>query len=182
MKIVEALKAQKKIADKVNRNNEKIELYCSKLSSEKPYFDSDTIQRQEVDQLIQSNVDLVKYYIWLRRCIDYTNTITKVEINGKQYTISELMNLKRLGIKLILSTYNSLNDSQTNRRLLSLGKVTDAKAVTIERFYDEKIKNDALAEWRDLYDSIDSKLEIVNAVTDLNEVEPNPTEPTLVKV
>jgi hypothetical protein len=59
--------------------------------------------------------------------------------------------------------------------LASIGRVADTKTITIDRYYDEHDKNEAIAEWRNLYDSIDSKLEIINATMDLIEIVPDPT-------
>jgi hypothetical protein len=114
-------------------------------------------------------------FLWLRRCINHTNANVVVEINSKKYTIIDLINLKKAGIEMMLDTYKSLNDDDANRRMNSMGRVTDTKAITIDRFYDEHVKNEAIADWRDLYDSIDSKLEIINATTDLIEIVPDPT-------
>lgn len=169
MKIIEALKAQKRTADKIQANNTLITKYCSKLDIEKPYFESDEEQRREVQKLLQSNNDLIQYYLRLKRCIDYTNLKIIVEIDGDKYCITDLLNLKRYCIRNILNSYNSLNDKHALERLNALGRVQDTKTVTIDRFYDEKLKNENIRKWQELFDTIDSRLEVVNATTDLIE-------------
>lgn len=171
MKIIEALKAQKRTDDKINHNCELIQNYAAKLSTEKPLFETDEDQRIEVKKLEHANESLKSYYLWLKRSIDYTNVMTEVEINGKVYTITDLLNLKRLGCDMMERTYNSLNDDKAIRRLSR----SQMDNVTIDRFYDERQKNTKLAEWRNLKDAITSKLEIVNATTDLLEITPEPS-------
>lgn len=171
MKIIEALKEQKRIQAKINRNATQITQYSCKLSNEKPFFDSDEAQTAETYQLIQSNIDLTNRYLWLKRCIDHTNLNSKHEIGGVSYSITDLLNMKRNGIAFILSTYNALTDSQVSRRLSSARSTdSNAKQVQIERLYDERGKNEALLKWQELLDNIDSKLEVINATTDLMEL------------
>lgn len=174
MKIIEALKEQKRIQTKINRNATQITQYSCKLSNEKPFFDSDEAQTAETYQLIQSNIDLTNRYLWLKRCIDHTNLNSKHEIGGVAYSITDLLNMKRNGIGFIITTYNALTDSQVSRRLSAARSTDSAKPVQIERLYDERNKNEALLKWQDLLDNIDSKLEVINATTDLIELPDEP--------
>lgn len=167
MKIIEALKEIKKIQDKIGRNNKSIELYSSKLSNQKPHFESEEVQRQEIQSLIQSNMDLVTRFLELKRLVDQANLNTIVNINNKEYTILDLLNLKRTAISFILNTYRSLNDSNVRN---NMRYIKDDDISQIDRLYDEKEKNEKLAEWQELYDQIDSRLEVVNATTDIPEV------------
>lgn len=167
MKLIEALKAQKKTNDKIERNLKLLEKYSSKLSTQKPYFDSDEEQRNEVQKLIEANISFVNHFLWLKRCIEYTNVKVVVEILGQKYTIADLLNLKRSAITMILKTYEALNDSNS---LDSLRFEKKDRESTIDRFYDEKKKNESIKYYRELLDSIDSKLEIVNATTDLIDI------------
>lgn len=175
MKIIEALKEQKKIQNSITRNCTAITNYACKLSSEKPIFESDEIQKQEVLSLIQSNQDLTNRFLWLKRCIDHTNLTIKVEFDGIEYTITDLLNLKRSGINFLLSTHKALNDSQALRRLSSMKYLVD-KQVQVELLYDEKTKNNQLDRWQTLYDNIDARLEVINATTDLVELDTDLTK------
>ena len=168
MKLIEALKSQKKINEKIDRNVRLLEVYATKLSIEKPIFETDESQRNEVQKLLNANLSLVDHYLWLKRCIEYTNVNVKVEIFGKIYTIADLLHLKRVGIEMILKTYKSLNDFNSQQRITT--RKNFDRDVTIDYFYDEKEKNDKIKEWRDLYDAIDSKLEIINATTDMIDI------------
>lgn len=174
MKIVEALKTQKRIEDRINRNNKQITQYSSKLNTEKSYFENEEIQKKEVESLIQSSHDLVNRYLWLKRCIDHTNLNTFIVIDGNKYCITDLLNMKRKTIEYILSSYKALNDNLAQNRLISMRQNADAKTIQIERLYDERFKNEKIAYWQDLYDNIDSRLEVINATTDLIELSPYP--------
>ena len=167
MKLIEALKEQKKINDKIDRNVKLIQKYSSKLSIEKTYFKTNEEQAEEINKLIENNHMLINHYLWLKRCIEYTNIIIKVDILGKTCSISDLIHLKRNGISMILDTYAALDDNDSSLKIDQY----EGYAVTIDRFYDEKDKNEKMNYWREFFDSIDSKLEILNATTELIDVD-----------
>jgi hypothetical protein len=77
--------------------------------------------------------------------------------------------MKRKGAKFMMDTYAAINDVTGDQRLRSAGGVKDAEGRTpyIVRLYEEKIKNEGRKQWMELYDSIDSRLEVINATTDL---------------
>ena len=170
MKIIEALKEQKIIVKKVQHNNELLKKYSSKVLCEKPYFDTDEDQRAEVFRLVQGNIDLGNRYLMLKRSIDLTNSTTKVEVLGNTYTISDLLNLKRFAIEnIFLPTFNALNTEHAESSRLIFLRQDSSRDVSIVHFYKEEEKNKNIQAYRDLLDNIDSKLEIVNATTDLIE-------------
>ena len=168
MKIIEALKEQKIIHAKVSRNNELIRKYSSKVSVEKPYFETDDEQQNAVCRLIQANIDLGNRYLMLKRSIDLTNATTKVEILGKTFTISDLLNLKRFAIEnIFLPTYQSLSTEHAESSRALFLRQDSTRDISLVTFYKEEEKNKNIQMYRDLLDNIDSKLEIVNATTDL---------------
>lgn len=172
MKIIEGLKELKLIESKMKKNNEKIEKYSSILDNERPQFESESHQIQEVKNLVQSNKDLQERYLELKAAIERTNLSTKVKIDGqaKEHTIYELIIIKRKLGDLIKQTYTSMNTKQAASRLSSsrssLGGSIAPKVVPL---YDERTKNEALDAHENFMSVIDGRLEVVNAVTDIIE-------------
>lgn len=163
MKIVEAMKELKLIEKKMNKNNNSIQKYSSQPSNERPYFQDENSQRKEIKNLVQSNIDLLNNYLELKKSIENTNLQTEVEFDGRKYTISELLVLKRKLSKTMVETFESMNDQNARHNMM---RVTD-NTIKIERFYDERERNEGLRKWQDFYDNIDSRLEVVNATTDI---------------
>lgn len=167
MKLVEAMKELKLIEKKMLKNNNSIEKYSSQPSNERPYFSSESEQRKELKSLIQANKDLLDNYLSLKKKIEKTNLEVETEIDGNKYSISELLVLKRRLAKIMIESFNSMNDKNAKGNLHSMRGVDNS--IKIERFYDEKEKNEGLRKWQDFYDNIDSRLEVINATTDLVE-------------
>lgn len=161
------MKELKLIEKKMIKNNDSIQKYSSQPSNERPYFQDEATQRKEVKSLIQSNKDLLSSYLSLKKRIEKTNFETIVEMDGVKYTISDLLVLKRRLAKTMIDSYNKMNDDNAKQNIMSF-RGSDS-SVKIERFYDERDKMDGLRKWQDFYDNIDSRLEVVNATTDLIE-------------
>lgn len=170
MKLIEAMKELKLIHKKIQDNTKKITEYSSALSSEKPIFGTEEEQRKQVNSYIQSNMDLIKRYCDLKAAIDKTNLNTVVDYNGKEYSIHELIQLKRNLASSITSTYTALNTSEADQRRSRMSNATiDGKPIESVRFYDEATKNTTIRSWQEFFSAIDSKLEIINATTDILE-------------
>jgi len=165
MKLIEAMKKLNVIEKKMASQTIKITEYASKPSNEKPIFESEDKQKKEVKSLIQSNEDLLVEYLTLKRQIEFTNLMTIVEINGVKYSISEMLVLKRKGAQLMKKTYEALNVSQSEYKVRNYTNTT--KDISIDRFYSEEEKNNNLSKWQEIYDNIESRLEVINATTDL---------------
>lgn len=164
MKIIEAMKELKIIEKRMEKNIELITKYSAQLSNERLYFDTIENQKKEVLSLIQANFDLSKNYVSLKTKIETTNLSTKVEYAEGFYTIYELLIYQRKMGKANISTLEALTD-----RLVRMMKFNSEEKVTVERFYDEKKKNEALRTHQDFYEGINSRLEVINATTDLIE-------------
>lgn len=172
MKLIEAMKGLKLVEKKIEGNIADISKYSSMLSSEKPYFSDETMQRQEVAQRVQANQDLVRQYLNLKTAIELTNLRTPVTLGKATYTIAELLVLKRKLGQYILKTYQALNDANGETRLRSLPRGgQEGQVPQVVRLYDEKKKNESLRYWQDLLEEISGRLEVVNATTDLAEVK-----------
>ena len=168
MKIVEGLKRLRVIEKRLAANRESITRYSSMVSTEKPLFETEDKQRKEVTSLIQSCNDLVSEYLKTKKQIEQTNLKITVEIGGVSHTISDLLTLKRKLSNLMIKTYYALNDTAGESRLRNASTV-EGKTPHVVRFYKEESRNEGLRLWQDLYDNIESRLEVINATTDLVE-------------
>jgi len=166
MKIIEAMKELKLIEKKLERNNDLIGKYSAQLSNERIYFGTKDAQEKEVKSLIQSSHDMVDNYIKLKLLVETTNLATKVELMGKKYTLAELLIHKRKTARMMINSFDSLTD---NHAKSSLRMLPSADKISVERFYSESFKNENMRSWQDFYESIDARLEVVNATTDLVE-------------
>lgn len=169
MILIEAMKKLKVIDKRILSNQQSIRKYASMPDTMRPYFGTEDKQKAEVKGLVQANGDLVEEYVLLKARIDATNLSTLVEVQGKKYTIASLLLYRRKLAEAMISTYKALDVRSRNSGMDFHSSSSDGKRVQILRFYDETWKNDGLRKWSDLYDAIDSKLEIVNATTDLIE-------------
>lgn len=167
MKIIEGMKELKLLRKKMKKNRELITKYASQVSTEKTYFDNKQAQEKEVKSLVQSNMDMTTVYSSLKLNIEKTNLATEINFKNKKYSVSELLIMKRVLCAEIIQTYNSLNDTAANRTLQTRYSGLSGKDAQVERFFSESSKNEELAYWSDFIDSIDSRLEVVNATTDL---------------
>jgi hypothetical protein len=171
MKLIEAMKKLRVIEKRMAENIKSITQYASMPTNERPYFDTEQGQRAKVKELVQSNSDLMKEYLWLKRCVEKSNLETTMEMGGKQYTLSELLVIKRKMGAVMLNTFNALNDGAAQLRLAQFrSQASDGKTPTIARYYQEDDKINGKKEYQDLLDNIESRLEVHNAITELIEV------------
>lgn len=167
MKIIEGLKQLKVIEKRMEKNRLQITQYASMVNTERPYFDTEEKQKKEVQSFIQSNIDLLHEYLKLKSRIEKTNLGVNVEMGGVQYSISDLLIIKRKLAKMMASTYEALNTTAAQSRMRNLSVGSGDRAPVVVRLYDEKAKNTELDKWQDLYSNVDSRLEVINATTDL---------------
>lgn len=167
MKLIEAMKQLKVIEKRMAKNVQQITKYASIPSNEKSPFGTEDQQKKEVRSLLQSNNDLTKEYLRLKNCIDRTNLNTTIQIDGISYTLVDLLTLKRKLANGMINTYEALNDSYSISKIR--GIYNQDKSVTTVYLYDEEDKNNNIRKWQDLADNIESRLEVINATTDLVE-------------
>ncbi|HPE67028.1 MAG TPA: hypothetical protein PK849_12680 [Synergistales bacterium] len=170
MKIIEGMKRLRVIEKRMESQRNAVTEYASKLSTEMPRFQTKEDQAKEVASLIQSNNDLCAEYLRIKRSIEYTNLKVTVELQGKAYSISDLLVVKRKLADRMVATYRALNDTVARDRLRNAPKF-DGETPKVEILYDERTKLDNIRKWQDLADIIDSRLEVINATTDLIEME-----------
>ena len=171
MKLVEALKELKLIEKKINKNTEQISQYATKLSTEKPQFDSEKDQAAKVLSLIQSNKDLSKLYVELNCRIAYTNLTTFIDYEGQTYRVADLLIYIRKMHDFMNRTIEALNENASKMRIKQFISGQQGEKIYIERFYKEDFKNDELMKLEKLERSrVIARLETLNAVTDLKEL------------
>jgi len=167
--LIEGMKQLRIIEKKMADNASAIQRYSSMVSTEKPLFETEDKQKKELGALIQSNQDLTERYLEFKKRIEYTNLFTIIEMEKQNYTISDLLVIKRKMANTMLNTFNSLNENEGNSRMRHYGSQTDqsGKRPHVVRFYKEEDKIAGLKVWQDLYYNITSRLEVVNATTPL---------------
>jgi hypothetical protein len=147
-------------------NSGDITRYSSMISTERPQFDTEEKQRKKVKSLAQANTDLVDEYLTLKKQIEYTNLMTEVEMNGRKYRISDLLIIKRKLAKMMQQTYLAMNTNEAQHRM-PMTRSPEGQTPTVVRLYSEEERSKNLRLWQDLYDNIDSRLEVINATTPL---------------
>ena len=178
MKIIEAIKEFPLIVKKMQANAEKIQQYASSTSfAEDMPFGTPEGQKREVASLVQANLDLHSHYMHLVRSLAYTNTQVIVAIGGEHRSIVEWLHVRGAGkisavaTEMLAQTYKCLNTSTANAQLRTNQKADiSEKPLQVFRFYDQKDADAKLAALSDLRAVIDSKLEVVNATTELMEI------------
>ena len=172
MKLIEGLKRLRIIEKRIKSQNADITRYASMINTERPLFETEDRQKKEVRSLIQSNIDLIKEYMSLKRKIELTNLGTFREMNGEKYSIADLLVIQRKTYEMGRSTFKSLNDSASQSRLVSIRHMaSEGKTPVINRLYNEEDRIKGLKYWQDLYDSIGAILEIMNATSDVDLIE-----------
>jgi len=169
MKIIEALKQIKELQRKADDLKDKVAKHSAYLSNETAVYEN---QKDQVHQWIQSHSDIMKEILRLRIAIQKTNlnTMVAIELGGKTVTksIAEWVHRRR-----DLANGEALMWSRLTDRGLKEGiqkqSTGQEQEVKIVRCYDPKERDTALYLYQSEPSIVDSKLEVVNAVTDLME-------------
>lgn len=168
MKIIEAMKRLKVILKRIQDNTQQIAVYSSILSTEKPAFETEEEQRKKVSGLVQANNDLMLEYLKLKTAIEHTNLAVTVEVAGTKHTISELLVIKRVLAQLMVTTYNAMSTAAADKRIQQgFGRIGEGVMPQAKRMFNEDDRLKGIAKWQEIYSGIDSRLEVVNATTDL---------------
>jgi hypothetical protein len=143
-------------------NIQLIQKHSSMLSIEKSPFEN---PKKEVASMIQSNMDLVTEYLELKTRIERTNNSVVIEIEGQVRTITEWLTMYRKLRGVISGTYMALTTNEAQNKLNRMSAMKDE--IQILPLYDETEKITALRKREDIMNSVESRLEIINATTDL---------------
>lgn len=176
MYVINALHEIPILAKRIEEQKEQIRKYASNVSGYRE-FDSEEKQKEEVMALVRSTVDLVERQRWLKRCVAFTNAVSKLTIEGKTHSVAELLVIKNemrcsdafgrrdhddkgSTIDQVRSVYECLNDSYGLRRQRELA---GDKNISVVLYYDEGRKKAELNKHYDFVSKITSELEIFNA-------------------
>lgn len=170
MKLIEAMKQIKNLQRKRDDLRGKISTQCAHLSFETPTYGDK--QRDTVRGWVQSSEDIGKEILRLRVAIQRTNILTmvKVELGGVtvEKSIAEWIHRRRDLAKADEQTWAALTDRGLKE---GTGKTTtgDTFEAKIVRNFDPAERDTKLELFRSEPMTIDSTLEVVNAITDLIE-------------
>lgn len=186
MYIISALHEIPILTKRIEKQKEDLRKYSSSISNWTPEFGSAEAQRKEVEALLQSTLDLIDRQRWLKRCIAFTNSVSKLEIDGLTYSIAELLAIKsearstsygdRRGTPATdpsrdqtCSVYDCLCDANGKALLAQYNKNANNEkdGSTVVLYYDEAKKKARYDKWYDFVTKITSELEIFNARTKL---------------
>ena len=167
MKIIEALKHQKDLLRKASDLRTKIAKYSAHLNLETPMYQDQT---KQVSEWLQSHNDVLKEILKLRVAVQRTNLATQVsiELDGQTVTksITEWIHRRRDLATLEKEAWGMLSDKG-----LREGLVTDSqnekREVKIIRCYNPAVRDKNIDILTSEPSIIDSRLEVVNAVTDV---------------
>jgi len=170
MKIIEAMKTVKMNNQKITDLKQKIALSCAHLSHEKPLYGDDT--KKKVTGWIQSCMDLGQENIKLLCAIQRTNLATRVtiEIGGKTVTktIAEWVWRRRTYAKSDKDVWSQLTDRGLNAGVMQSSTGENIE-INLVRNYDPSKRDEMISMYSEEPFRIDSKLEVVNATTDIVE-------------
>lgn len=170
MKIIEALKEIQELSRKADDLRTKVRQNSAHLSFENPVYPD---QLKVVEGWIQSHHDVLKRIELLRLCIQKTNLETDVtiELDGKNVTksIAAWIHRRRDLAQNERAMWGSLTDRdlKEGQTKASTGEIMEVKII---RYYDPRHRDNMLELFTSEPTVIDSRLEIVNAVTDLIEL------------
>jgi hypothetical protein len=169
MKLIEGLKGTKVLQQKANDLRDLVKAHCARSSLETDKYPN---QKGRVAVWMQAHSDLMKEILRLRIAIQRTNLATSVtiELDDKVITktIAEWIHRRRDLAQEEQSMWNCLTDRGIAEGIVK-GPTGDPVEIKIVRFFDPGERDNK----RELYQSepmiIDSRLEVVNATTDMIE-------------
>lgn len=172
MKLIEALKKIKDLRRKADDIKEKIGQYCADMDSETPTYPD---QKRQIEDWLQSHSDIIKEIGLLRERIHKTNLETPVSITlgGKTVTKSIVSwILRRTELAQLEETcWRKLTDRGLKESYSYQVTNSSPQAIVKRRLYfDPKQRDEKVELYRSEPHTIDSTLEVVNAVTDLKEL------------
>jgi len=155
--IFQALKKIKQLDRKIEKNQERIERWCSYIAPiEEPQYDT--------TKLMQAVTDLLAEKAKLRHALHATNAMFVVEYKGKNTTIDELLLLSTVTIPTRIATLSSMRRKEKPYHL----KGEDAEKAKVVLQYDPNERDrtidgleNELAEINDLLDEINISTDVL---------------------
>jgi len=167
MKIIEGLKKIKELQKKAEDLRDKIKHHSAYLSTETAVYEN---QKRQVQDWLQAHSDVLKEVLNLRITIQKTNINTMVTINlngkGVEKSIAEWIHRRRDLANDERNAWKGLTDRGL-RETSHKESTGELKEIKIVRCYDPKTRDEKVEIYDNEPSTIDSKLEVVNAVTEL---------------
>lgn len=170
MKIIEAMKEQKRLAEKVEDLQKKVANHCADLDYETPVYQN---QGDIVQGWLQSIHDTIKEAMRLAIAVQKTNLATKVTIDiGEKepvtHSIAEWILRRRTYANVEMASWSKLTDKNL-REGQTTNSAGEKVVVKIRRYYDPLVRDKKIEVYRSEPGIIDRTLEVVNATTDIVE-------------
>jgi len=174
MKIIEAMKKIKDLQRKANDLRDKISRYAADVDVMTPTYEN---QAAKVAGWLQAHGDIVQEILHLRFSIQKTNVLTSVGIElGDQCvtkTIAEWIHRRRDLSGLDAVAWGALGRTEKAGQLKE-GAITGptgegSREVKIRRYYNPEKRDQKLDIYQSEPSTIDGRLEVINAITDLVE-------------
>ncbi len=169
MKLIEALKKVKMLQQKAEDLRNLVAINCAKSSLETDKYPEQT---KKVAGWLQSHSDVLKEILRLRIAIQETNLKTSVTIQlgdkNVTKTIAEWIHRRRDLALEELKIWQLLTDRGVTEGL-GKGPTGDPLEIKVIRFYDPTERDNKKEFFQAEPMTIDSTLEVANAVTDLVE-------------
>lgn len=174
MKLIEGMKLKKELQAKAEDLRQKIAQHCAHLSIETALYQD---QKDRVAGWLQAHRDIVRQLRKLGMAIQRTNLDTKVtmSLGGEQVelSIAEWILRRRELATMEGAAWQALSDR--NLRDGRMNVPTNGQPAPIDvkvvRYYDPVQRDQMVDLFKHEPNQIDSKLEVVNATTDLIEEE-----------
>lgn len=169
MKIIEALKQIKDLQRKANDLRDLVKVNCARSSVESDRYPE---QDKKVEGWIQAHSDILQEILRLRVAIQKTNLETPVTMENlpgsPTKSIAAWIHRRRDLAGEELKMWNCLTDRGIHE---GMGNAPSGEQIQIKiiRFYEPDKRDKMKALYQSEPTIIDSKLEVVNAVTDLIE-------------
>lgn len=170
MKIIEALKAIKRLREKVDDLREKIHSHCAHTSLDKAEYGDK--QRDKIQEWINSYRDTLKEIARLKLGLQKTNLETMVTIEIGDNKITEPIAYWILRRRELAGLEHAMWQKVTSKHLKA-GSIPPTRQggepveVTIVTHFDPEIRDKYLSSTREEPLIIDATLEVVNATTEL---------------
>lgn len=174
MKVIEGMKQIKTLKKKCEDLRQKVAQNCADLDYETPVYGNPEQQAKEVRGWIQAHHDCLKEIQRLWIAIQRTNLATKVTISlgGKnvEKTVAEWVLRRRELANLELSMWRGIGDRGLKEGVMPKSNPDQPlREVKIRRYYDPRERDAMVTLYTGEATTIDSSLEVSNAVTDLIE-------------
>lgn len=172
MKVIEAMKAIKRLHEKVADLQGKIGMHCADLDMETPAYVTPDKQRDQIDEWLQAISDSLREILRLRIAIQRTNLASTavVSLGGKEVTktFAEWIHRRRDLAALEGATWAKLTDKGLRDGAVKTTS-QEVREVKLRRYFDPKERDEKQLLFREEPSRIDAVMEICNATTDLLE-------------